>query len=127
MITEGGQGETGVGVLIFFIILGPLALAASIIMMLLPFIRNTLFTPRNLTLAKVATIYSFLVDALIMILLVASAGSSSYDLAKGGLTFLGWLYLIAAITAIVTVIMASSRVKQATQHMATVGQYHQII
>jgi len=112
VFTTADQVGQGLGFLEFIVVVGIIALAASIVLMVLPFFQKRQVRHRNLTLAKVASVYSLAVNALLIIVLAAATKSSSDGLGTFSLTFAGWFYLIAALVGVVCVFIVSSNLKK---------------
>ena len=117
----------GLGGVVLIIVVGVLALVAALVIMVLPFFRKMQYVPRNLTLAKIAILFSFILNVLIIIIMAAAVSSQSDGMAKFSLTFGGWLYLIVGIATVITVFMLSSRIKKFELHWRMMGQTCQIV
>jgi len=118
---------SGLSGVVLILVIGVLAMVVSLVIMVLPFFRRKQCVPRDLTMAKVAILYTFIINVAVIIVLAANVGSQSYGFATFSLTFGGWLYLIVGIATIIMVFMLSSRIKKFEAYWRTTGRTCQIV
>jgi len=115
------------GGVVLLIVIGVLALVIALVIMVLPFFRKVQYVPRNLTFAKSAILYSYMLNMLIIIAMEVAVSSQAHGLANFSVTFGGWLYISVGITAVISVFMLSSRTKKFEAHWRMTGQTCQIV
>lgn len=102
------------GALDFFMaiaVIGLIVLILSIVVIALAFLFSKQYRAAYLTLAKVATIYTLVVNVIFIIVLAAAVGSTD-GLGGFSLTAAGWLYIIESIVTIALLFMLSARLKK---------------
>jgi len=111
------------GFLKLTIILGLIALTVAVARMVPPFFRKLFLYPRDLTAAIVASLYSLLVIVMFP-LFFTTVTPKPLSFARLELTVGGWLHIIVAITAVVTVLVVAVKVRLSEGHarMVAYGQ-----
>ena len=103
-------------ILMIAIFLGPIGLAVAVARMVPPFFRRLYIYPRNLTAAIIASLYSLIVVGIFPMTYSSTVRERSMLLYELELTIGGWLHIVVAITAVVTVVVVAVKVRLSEAH-----------
>jgi len=107
------SSSSGLTALSVFFVIGDVLVALSAVIMVFPLFLKGTYKAGYLTLAKLAALYTFIINLLLIIIVAVAVGSNAGSLGSFGLTVGGWLYIIVSIAWIISLFMLSSKMKKA--------------
>jgi hypothetical protein len=108
----GGESSSALTIISTFFKIGNILVFLSAIVMVFPLFRKGTYRAGYLIISKVAALYTFIINLLLIIIIAIAVASNADGFASFGLTFVGWLYIIVSIVWIISLFMLSSKFKK---------------